>query len=90
MFSACVVSNGLAARIEDTSRIKDTVSDAPDAKFRHIELPKTVTNLEWELSPIQQMSFQFFRTETFSTSRRWLLARYWVFLTPQSLRPWMP
>ncbi|KAI1458318.1 acetyl-CoA synthetase-like protein [Annulohypoxylon moriforme] len=41
------------------ARIQDRVSNDLDAKFRHINLTGTVTDVPWELSPIQQLSFQF-------------------------------
>jgi hypothetical protein len=41
-------------------RIQETVSNDQDAKFRNVDLTRTDTDVSWELSPIQQLSFQFF------------------------------
>ncbi|KAI1733939.1 peptide synthetase [Xylaria scruposa] len=40
--------------------IEETVFNDQDARFRNIDLTRTDANLSWELSPIQQLSFQFF------------------------------
>ncbi|KAI8635621.1 acetyl-CoA synthetase-like protein [Xylariaceae sp. FL1651] len=42
------------------NRIQDTVSSELDAKFQNINFTHTDTDTSWELSPIQQLSFQFF------------------------------
>ncbi|KAI0855373.1 peptide synthetase [Xylaria cubensis] len=42
------------------NHIEETVFNNEDAKFRNIDLTRTDANVSWELSPIQQLSFQFF------------------------------
>ncbi|KAI3326734.1 acetyl-CoA synthetase-like protein [Xylariaceae sp. AK1471] len=42
------------------THIQDTVYNELDARFRNIDLTSTKTDVPWELSPIQQLSFQFF------------------------------
>ncbi|KAI8948262.1 peptide synthetase [Xylaria longipes] len=39
--------------------IQETVFNKQDAKFRNVDLTRTDTDVLWELSPIQQLSFQF-------------------------------
>ncbi|KAI1176853.1 peptide synthetase [Nemania sp. FL0916] len=41
--------------------ILETESTDQDARFRNINLDQTDTDMSWELSPIQQLSFQFSR-----------------------------
>ncbi|KAI0449776.1 peptide synthetase [Xylaria acuta] len=41
-------------------RIQETVLNDQDAKFHNIDFTRTDTDVLWELSPIQQLSFQFF------------------------------
>ncbi|KAI0883623.1 acetyl-CoA synthetase-like protein [Annulohypoxylon maeteangense] len=41
------------------AHIQGTVSNDLNADFRDINLMKTTTDMSWELSPIQQLSFQF-------------------------------
>ncbi|TGJ81217.1 hypothetical protein E0Z10_g7541 [Xylaria hypoxylon] len=41
-------------------RIQETVFSDQDAKFRNVDLTRTDTDVSWELSPIQQLSFQFY------------------------------
>ncbi|TRX97992.1 hypothetical protein FHL15_001202 [Xylaria flabelliformis] len=42
------------------THIEESVFNNEDTKFRNIDLTRTDTNVSWELSPIQQLSFQFF------------------------------
>ncbi|KAI0970754.1 peptide synthetase [Xylaria arbuscula] len=41
------------------THIQETVFSDRDSKFRKVDLTRTDTNVSWELSPIQQLSFQF-------------------------------
>ncbi|KAI1311776.1 peptide synthetase [Xylaria venustula] len=41
------------------THIEETVFNDRDSKFRNVDLTRTDTNVSWELSPIQQLSFQF-------------------------------
>ncbi|KAI0431333.1 peptide synthetase [Xylaria sp. FL1042] len=40
--------------------IEETVFNDQDAKYRNVDLMRTDTDVLWELSPIQQLSFQFY------------------------------
>ncbi|KAI0905950.1 peptide synthetase [Ustulina deusta] len=40
--------------------IQETVSNDQDAKFQNVDFTKTDTDVSWDLSPIQQLSFQFY------------------------------
>ncbi|KAI0532818.1 peptide synthetase [Xylaria digitata] len=42
------------------SRIQETVFNDQDAKFWNVDLTRTDSGVLWELSPIQQLSFQFY------------------------------
>ncbi|KAI1279715.1 peptide synthetase [Xylaria sp. FL0933] len=42
------------------THIEETVFNDQDAKYRNVDLTRTATDVPWELSPIQQLSFQFY------------------------------